>query len=311
MRVTKALAFIVALSAVNVACGEWSAPLPTAPSDPSKGATISGTARPAADLASAVSPSRLFAPVLAALDAVTFTKPVGASSGLTVTVVGTSITATLSGSGNFVLTGVPSGTIQLHFSGPGVDARITISGVQPEHIKISITLNGTSATVDSVIRVQMDEAAEVEGVISSISHGDRSMKVNGIEIKVREAPVWNGTSRVGIETLAVGQRVRVNGTWSHDYVVASNVVINPGSTPTPPPPPGGSGTYAADGAISSISYGDRSMKVNGIEVKIWDAPVYRGSQRVGITELSVGQRVGVKGNWVEGKYIVATEVFIL
>jgi hypothetical protein len=183
--------------------------------------------------------------------------------------------------------------------------------VQPEHIKITITLNGSSATVDTVIRVQMDEAAEVEGVISSISHGDRSMKVNGIEIKVRDAPVWDGTARVGIEMLAVGQRVRVNGTWSHDYVVASNVVINPGSNPGQTPPPGGSGTYAVEGQISSISYGDRSMKVNGIDIKIWDAPVYRGSQRLGITELSVGQRVGVKGNWVESKYIVATEVFIL
>jgi hypothetical protein len=65
-----------------------------------------------------------------------------------------------------------------------------------------------------------------------------------------------------------------------------------------------------DGPIADVSHGDRSMKVNGIDVKIWDAPVYRGSQRVGISELRVGQRVGVKGSWVESKYIVATEVVI-
>lgn len=93
--------------------------------------------------------------------------------------------------------------------------------------------------------------------------------------------------------------------------MASEVVINAGATPPPGTPPNGGGAYTAEGVISSISHGDRSMKVNGIDIKIWDAPIYRGSQRVGISELSVGQRVGVKGNWVESKYVVATEVSVL
>jgi hypothetical protein len=271
--------------------------------------------------------SRLVAPLLAAIDLLTFAQPVAADNKITVTVAGTDITATLSGSGNFVLNGVPSGNVQLHFSGNGVDARLSIDGVQPEHIKIAITLNGSNASVDSLTRVQMNDAAELEGVISSVSRGDRSMRVNGIEIKIKDAPVYLGSSRVGLELLEVGQRVKVTGTWYHDYVNATTVVISGGSTPNQPPsppvnqnpppsqnpppqtPPPSSGAYAVDGPIAQISPGDRSMRVNGIEVKIWDAPVYRGSQRIGISELRVGQRVGVKGNWVESKYVVATEVF--
>lgn len=317
MRALKGLGFVVAVSLLTVACGEWTAPLPTAPSDTSKGATISGTVKGMESSAASTTPSsRAFATLLAALDTITFARPVEASTAntITVTVVGTSITATLNGSGKFVLTSVPSGNIQLQFSGTGVNATIAINGVQPEHIQLVVTLNGSNASIDSMNRVQMDNNAEVEGLITSISHGDRSMKVNGFEIKVRDAPIYQGTQRVDISTLSVGQRVRIKGMWVHDYVVATEVMVNPGSTPTPtptptPPPTGGSGD-TIEGPIASISHGDRSMKINGLEIKVWDAPIYQGSQRVGISMLAVGQRVRVKGTWVHD-YLVAQEVFIL
>lgn len=308
MRVVSAVVVVVTVSLSIIACGNWSPPLPTAPSDSSQGATISGTVRNSTQ--ASATPSRLLAPLLAAVDALMFTQPVAASNNVTVSVVGTSIMAPLSGSGTFVLNRVPSGNIQLRFNGPGVDATVTIHGVQPEHIKIAVTLNGSNATVDSVTRVQMHGAAEVQGAISSISHGDRSMRVNGIDIKIWDAPIYSNSQRVGITELNVGQRVSVKGNWVESkYVVATEVQMGPGSTPPSPPPSGGAADV--DGLISSISYGDRSMKVNGIEIKVWDAPIFRGSQRVGITELTVGQRVGVKGTWVESKYIVATEVQML
>jgi hypothetical protein len=61
-----------------------------------------------------------------------------------------------------------------------VDATIAISGVTSEHIQIVVTLNGSNATVDSMNRVQVGDHAEVEGLITSISYGDRSMKVAGL-----------------------------------------------------------------------------------------------------------------------------------
>jgi hypothetical protein len=242
MRVAKVPAFFVAVSLITIACGQWSAPLPTAPSDPARGTTISGTARDAAGVALSSPPSRIFAPLLAALDAVTFAKPLVAASNVTVTVVGTSITATLSGTGSFVLTGVPSGNIQLHFTGSGVYATITINGVASEHIQLVVTLNGSNASIDSMNRVQQHNNAEVEGLITTISHGDRSMKVAGLEVKVRDAPIRHGSTVIGISSLAVGQRVHVKGNVVHDYIVATEVFLqNPTTpgTPVPPSPPSG------------------------------------------------------------------------
>lgn len=305
MRGLKGLTLLVALSLLTAACGDWIAPMPTAPSSSSNGATITG--------------SVLGMPNSAALQGLSTAAATGAGS--TVTVVGTNITATVNGSGRFVLEAVPSGTVQLQFSGQGLSGTITIDGVGAEHIQITVTVNGASVHLDSINRIQAEDHAVVEGTISSISHGDRSMKVNGLEIKVWDAPIWNGSSRVGVSTLQVGDRVHVTGNVVHDYIVATEVRVAgsgpaPAPTPTPaPPPPGsptppGSGSETTEGVIGSISYGDRSMKVNGLEIKVRDAPIYQTGSRVGITLLRVGQRVRVTGVR-EHDYIIATRVDVL
>jgi hypothetical protein len=48
-----------------------------------------------------------------------------------------------------------------------------------------------------------------------------------------------------------------------------------------------------------------------LEIKVWDAPIYDGSNRIGISMLQVGQRVRVKGTAVHDDYIIATQVNIL
>lgn len=304
---------LLAVALVSAACGQWTPPLPTAPSDASKGAIISGTVN--GFKGSAQSTTRAVEAVLAVLDTVTFATPVQASTGVTVTVAGTNITTTLNDSGKFVLEGVPMGNVQLRFTGDGVNARIDIGGVKPEHIQLVVTLNGSRATIDSINRIQTDNVAELEGLITSIRHGDRSMKVNGFEIKVREAPIYNGSQRVDISTLSVGQRVRIKGAWVHDYVVATEVMVTssgptPPTPPTPPNPPSNGGSDdTIEGVITTFRFGDRSMVVNGIEIKIWDAPVFEGGQRVGLSLLSVGKRVRVTGTWVHD-YFVAQRVDI-
>ena len=304
MRAPKGLALLAALSLLTAACGEWTPPMPTAPSNSADGATIVGTVLGTANNA--------------ALQPLTTAASTGA--GTTVTIVGTDIKATISGSGKFVLKHVPSGNIELEFEGDGLSGKIRIRDVGTEHIQITVTVNGSTVRLDGINRIQPEDNAAVEGVISAISHGDRSMKVNGLEIKIWDAPVYDGSSRVGIRTLQVGDYVRVTGTIQHDYVVATEVRVGSGSTPgpnpnpNPPSPPGGPspgpGSETIDGVISSISYGDRSMKVNGLEIKVRDAPVYQGGSRVGLTVMKVGDRVRVTGVW-EHDYLIATRVDIL
>jgi hypothetical protein len=60
--------------------------------------------RNASGVAALTGPSRVVAPLVAVLDAVTFAAPVTASTSMTVQVVGTNISAPVDGSGVFVLT---------------------------------------------------------------------------------------------------------------------------------------------------------------------------------------------------------------
>jgi hypothetical protein len=304
MRALKWSALLMALALFTGGCGEWTPPMPTAPSNSADGATIVGTVVGTSNNA--------------ALLPLTTAASTGAGS--TVTIVGTDITATISGSGKFVLKLVPSGNVELEFSGGGLSGKIRIRDVGAEHIAITVTVDGSTVHLDGINRIQPEDNAVVEGVIGAISHGDRSMKVNGLEIKIWDAPVLNGSSRVGISTLQVGDRVRVIGTVQHDYIVATEVRVGSASGPTPPnpnppsPPPSdpspGPGSETIEGVISSISYGDRSMKVNGLEIKVRDAPVYKGGSRVGLTLMKVGDRVRVTGVW-EHDYLIATRVDIL
>src|ERR1044071_7529812 len=72
------------------------------------------------------------------------------SSTVTVTIEGTNVSTTVDGSGNFTLTNVPAGTVQLHFQGRGADAMLTISGVEADdNLQITVTLNGHDARLDS------------------------------------------------------------------------------------------------------------------------------------------------------------------
>jgi hypothetical protein len=74
-----------------------------------------------------------------------------ASLPVTVTVVGTSISTTVDRSGRFQLTNVPTGDVQLNFKGTGLDATLTVKGVQTGDL-IDITVRLT----DNSIRIEAD-----------------------------------------------------------------------------------------------------------------------------------------------------------
>jgi hypothetical protein len=49
--------------------------------------------------------------------------------GVTVSVAGTGLSTVADNRGQFTLTNVPTGTVQLNFTGPGANATVTLSGV--------------------------------------------------------------------------------------------------------------------------------------------------------------------------------------
>ena len=75
------------------------------------------------------------------------------ASGLTVTVSGTSLSATVEPSGYFQLRGVPAGTLKLQFRDASINASAELANVRATQIvEIEVQVNGTAATVLSEVR---------------------------------------------------------------------------------------------------------------------------------------------------------------
>ena len=73
-----------------------------------------------------------------------------ASPTLKVSVVGTNLSTATDGSGEFVLTGVPTGHVELRFEGPGLDARLEIGGLSDgQEIQITVRVNGSGVVLVS------------------------------------------------------------------------------------------------------------------------------------------------------------------
>ena len=79
--------------------------------------------------------------------------PAAAATGLTVTVVGTNLSAPVESSGYFQLAGVPSGTVSLQFRDGIVNATVELSNVGREAlIEIHVQVTGASAVIVDELR---------------------------------------------------------------------------------------------------------------------------------------------------------------
>jgi hypothetical protein len=121
------------------------------------------------------------------LTASPLTQTTSSSDALKVSVNGTNIETTVDGTGQFTLNGVPSGTIVLNFTGRGVNASVTIRGVNTgDQIEIDVRLENGGARLQSDRRHRRDDGdddnedddeghrlpdgiIEVEGAVASLT----------------------------------------------------------------------------------------------------------------------------------------------
>jgi hypothetical protein len=74
----------------------------------------------------------------------------GGAIGMTVTVVGTNVGAVANAEGQFTLTGVRPGPVQLQFTGAGVDALLDLGSVSAgETVNIVVAVDGTTAVLQA------------------------------------------------------------------------------------------------------------------------------------------------------------------
>ena len=152
-----------------------------------------------------------------------------ATTSITVTVVGTSVTTQVDGAGQFTLTGVPPGTVQLKFSGSGIDATLTLTGVAADdRIEINVTLNGNRARLDSDRRSSSSNGVLVNGRITGLNTGARSLQVDSQTVMVpTTAVIRHGNRTLLFSDLRMGDHIQVKGARVGSTITATEVKVEP------------------------------------------------------------------------------------
>jgi hypothetical protein len=145
-------------------------------------------------------------------------------SGLTVTVEGTSLSTNVDEEGQFILTQVPAGTVTLIFEGPGISARLTISGlVDGQVLSLECLVNGSSIEITTPAHTTPTKKTKITGYLESKSGAQ--LVVDGHRVDASKvSKVWRGSRRTELEHLRVGDKLKVWGTLKGDGVLVAKEI---------------------------------------------------------------------------------------
>jgi len=227
------VAALVALSFSVNACGKSNSPnAPTSPSASASAQPGSGSA-PGVSTGTTITGTILGGSGAASMRSASGLRPM--SVGLTVTIVGTSMTVSIDGAGNFQLQNVPSGDVVLEIRGPGVDALAPLAGVAANsNIHLRIVVNGAVADIDEN-EVEMEgNRIEVEGRISAVNAGGLMITIGATVVSVPAGtPIRHDGNTELFSALHVGDRVHVHAAMVGSLVTATEVEDHndPGAPP--------------------------------------------------------------------------------
>jgi hypothetical protein len=228
-------------------------------------------------------------------------------TGLTVSIVGTSVTATVDGAGRFTLTAPNGGDLQLRFTGTGIEAVITLSDVRPSQlISLVVTITGSTASLETVSRTGGGDD-ELEGRIESLppTMSAGSFRVAGKTVTTGASTRFEqGGDTRSFSDLEIGMRVHVKGDPSGSSVAASSVRIQNTNTTIPVNVNGVIDSLTGSAAAFEFKIGSRVVKGDTFTQWFGD-----GDSPDSFESLEDGARVEVKGQQRDG-YIYATRIHI-
>ena len=225
-------------------------------------------------------------------------KLLNGSQALRVEVPGTSISATPSASGSFLLAQVPAGASALHFKGPGTDATLAIERVvRDEYRRLRVTLSGNQAQ-EECERTETEFHGQVTAIDgTTLTVGDRTVTVTDATV-IRQ----NGAN-VALSAIAVGSFVEIDGALQADgTVLARRISIEDEQHEA--------GRVALVGALTAID--GNKLTVGGVLVTLSaSTEILRGDVKVDASTLKIGDRLLVRGQVQADQSIAATRVRVL
>ncbi len=292
----KKLIVFVPLIALGLGAGACGSSSPSAPSELSGSGSQTPATGNRATINGAISGAALAALNLSGSSFASLAGPE-----LTVTVVGTTITAAVKPNGTFVLTDVPAGDIQLHFTGPGTDAMLTVTGIAGgDELRIDVAVSGNTATLQSVTRKDKLNKVEIEGAV--VSGTCASFIVNGTTITTDAATQY---SKGACANVIAGALVQVKGSTLADGTVrATEVRFKKEETGDPDDGDGeGKNKLQLEGTVSAGGCG--SFTVKSVVVTTDAATVFKNGR---CEEIATGVRVHVKATPTGIGTALATQV---
>ena len=272
----RSLGITLMLAVLSAACGGKG----SSPTSPSGTGTSSGNAV-------------ITGSVQGASSALTAASMGAALTGVTVTVVGTNISASVDVAGRFALMNVPPGTVQLQLTGGGANATVTISSVQSSQtIDVVLSVAGASASLESEVRSGGGEA-QLEGRVESLPPTQPALtfKAAGRTVKTDSATRFvDGGATRAFADLRIGMRIHAKGSLSGDTFTATEVQLQNSNTSIPVNVNGIIDSVTGSASAFQFKIGSRVVKGDAQTAFFGD-----GDRPDSFSSLKDGVRVEVKG----------------
>jgi hypothetical protein len=285
--------FIIVASALSAACGGKG----SAPTAPSNNTGTTGT--------SSAANATITGSVQGASSGLTAYSGGVALTGITITVVGTSISANADAAGRFTLMNVPPGDVQLQLTG-GANSMLSVGTVQASQtLDLVVTVSGSTASIDSQVKSGGGEA-ELEGRVESLPPTTAALtfKAAGRTVKTDGATQFiDGSATRTFADLQIGMRVHAKGSLSGDTFTATRVELQNAQI-TPVEVNGTIDTLTGSAGAFQFKIGSRVVKGDANTTFFGD-----GDKPDTFSDLKNGARVEVKGQQRDG-FVYATRLHI-
>jgi hypothetical protein len=239
--------------------------------------------------------------------AITSASAGAALTGVTVSVVGSSISSVVDAGGRFTLANVPPGPVQLQLMGGGANATLALGSVDASQtVDVVVVVAGATALIESAVRSGAGEA-QLEGRVESLppTMPALAFKAAGRSVRTDGGTVFtDGGQARTFADLRIGMRVHAKGSLAGDTFMASRVDLQNSNTTLPVNVNGTIDTVTGTAAAFQFNIGSRRIRGDAQTLFFGD-----GDRPDSFASLKDGSRVEVKGEQRDD-FIYATRIHI-